>query len=181
MDVCEIHPASINCTNAPRGEQGDLCSDSRICIIRFIVLFTLIWIILYTFNPRFVHQTEWRPDIGSCDEDHCDVDELPDPIKVFITALIVSLLISIVFWMIVSPREGYVVSGLGLGIMGFILLLVFIWVMLVSFAPTFVKKIEKGEKKPSDCSSADPARAFVAALIAALFLIVVFWMLTSCK
>lgn len=77
---------------------------------------------------------------------------------------------------------GYMMSaGLGLGLTGFIVIFTFVWVILYSFRPTFVRKVEEGESCPDEDADADPSRCFVASLVISLLLVVIFWMFWSCK
>ncbi len=71
--------------------------------------------------------------------------------------------------------------GVWAAIAGFILIFSFIWIILFSFRPAFVRFIAKGDTKPADDAPADPARCFVAALIIALLLVVIAWMFRACK
>jgi hypothetical protein len=72
-------------------------------------------------------------------------------------------------------------SPISWAILGFIIILSFIWVILYSFRPSFVRKIERGEVRPADDAPADPARTFVAALIGSLLVVVILWMFRACK
>lgn len=72
-------------------------------------------------------------------------------------------------------------AGIWAAIAGFVLILSFIWIILFSFRPTFVRYIIKGEQKPLEDAPADPARCFVAALIIALLIVIIAWMFRACK
>ena len=63
----------------------------------------------------------------------------------------------------------------------FIVLFTVIWIILFTFKPKIVKFIEKGEISALDDAIADPARCFVGSLIISLIIILILWMLKSCK
>lgn len=78
-------------------------------------------------------------------------------------------------------KHTLVAAGVWGAIAGFILLLSFIWIILFSFRPSFVRRIERGETVAAEDAPADPARCFVAALIIALLLVIIAWMFSACK
>ncbi|CAH6418695.1 Hypothetical protein POVN_LOCUS414 [uncultured virus] len=80
-----------------------------------------------------------------------------------------------------APENYAMMGGAGAAILGFILIFSFIWIILFSFRPTFVRYVERGETVAAADARADPARCFVAALIISLLLVVIVWMFRACK
>lgn len=78
--------------------------------------------------------------------------------------------------------KGSLVGGaVGAAILGFIVIFSFIWIILFSFRPSFVRRIEKGETKACEDAPADPARCFVASLIITLLIVIIIWMFSACR
>jgi hypothetical protein len=63
----------------------------------------------------------------------------------------------------------------------FIIIFCLIWIILFTFKPKIVRYIEKGEVAPLDNALADPARCFVGSLIISLVIILILWMVKSCR
>lgn len=81
-----------------------------------------------------------------------------------------------------TVRAGTIIgAGIGAAIMVFIVIFSVIWIILFSFRPAFIRRIERGEVKPAEDANSDPARCFVASLIISLLIVVIIWMFAACK
>lgn len=67
-----------------------------VAVMSFIIVMTFAWVILYSFNPKFVRMVD---DSGSP-----QVNGAPDPARCFIASLIVALLVVVVTWMFRSAK-----------------------------------------------------------------------------
>lgn len=80
-----------------------------------------------------------------------------------------------------TPAGYMLMGGLATAVFMFIVFFTLLWVIFFTFRPSFVRIVEPGETKPAPNAPADPARAFVAALVIALLIVVIVWMFGSCR
>jgi hypothetical protein len=76
----------------------------------------------------------------------------------------------------VAP-QGYVASGWGQFLLWFIIIAVIAWFILYSFKPVWVQKTN-AQGQPT--GEADPCKTLFAAIIIALIVIILIWLLRSC-
>lgn len=64
-------------------------------IISFFAVFAVVWIILFTFNPKWVRRC------GKGDESPCETTPA-DPARCFVGAIVITLIIAVLIWLFAS-------------------------------------------------------------------------------
>jgi len=79
------------------------------------------------------------------------------------------------------PVQSNTGAAVGAGIITFMVIWLFLWVVFYSYNPWFVRRVERGEKEACDGAPPCASRVFVASLVAALILAAVIWLICACR
>ena len=67
-------------------------------LILFFCVFTVVWVILYTFNPQIIRSQFYVTDSNS------NKKYLPDTSRLFVGSLVFALLLILIIWMLCSHK-----------------------------------------------------------------------------
>lgn len=83
-------------SSAPEMMSVSALSSWSNALILFFCIFTVIWVVLYTFNPQIIRSQ------FSVNDANNNKKYLPDTSRLFVASLVSSLLIVLVIWMLCS-------------------------------------------------------------------------------
>jgi len=67
-------------------------------LILFFCVFTVVWVVLYTFNPQIIRSQ------FSVNDSNGNTMFLPDKSRLFVASLVLALLIELIVWMFCSTK-----------------------------------------------------------------------------